>query len=233
MHFYTPAAATRIDEEAEPPVSPLTATDFHPGAATYSADGVHVGTLHRLIVDRESWDLQHIVVQETRRFSGHLFTPGTALITDDVVIPLDAVAKVTHDRVDLTMDAPALRRLPPYLSYHIAPWTARDSAMRSLSVLSGAPFVRPLVESADKTEAQLEIRSGEKIMLGHTGHRLGRVHDVLYDGRELVGVVMHPDGFFTEDVILQVRFLDRSDDLVLFAHLTEADMERLQPFQPT
>ena len=213
-------------------MSPFAATDFHPGAVAYSADGVHVGTLHRVIVDRESWDLQHIVVQETRRFSGHLFAPGTALITDDVVIPLDAVAGVTHDRVELTMTAAAIRSLPPYLSYHIAPWTGRDSTMHALSILSGAPFVRPLVETADKTEEELEIRAGEKIMLGRTGHRLGRVRDVLFDGRELVGVVMHPDGFFTEDVILQVRFLDRSDDLVLFAHLTEADLEFLSPFHP-
>jgi len=51
-------------------------------------------------------------------------------------------------------------------------------------------------------------------------------------GRELVGVVMDPAGLFNDDVILQVRFLERGDDLVLFARLTEQDLERLQPFRP-
>jgi hypothetical protein len=40
-------------------------------------------------------------------------------------------------------------------------------------------------------------------------------------------------GFFKEDVLLQVRFLGRSDDLALFAHLTEADLEHLKPFHPS
>src|SRR6202521_1340680 len=46
----------------------------------------------------------------------------------------------------------------------------------------------------------------------------------------LVGVVIHPDGWWEHDVVLQVRFLERSDDLALFAHLTDRDVERLQPF---
>jgi hypothetical protein len=40
-------------------------------------------------------------------------------------------------------------------------------------------------------------------------------------------------GFFKEDVLLQVRFLGRSDDLALFAHLTEIDLEHLEPFHPS
>jgi hypothetical protein len=69
-------------------------------------------------------------------------------------------------------------------------------------------------------------------MMGHTGRRIGRVRDVLFDGRELVGVVMDPEGWLDEDVILQVRFLERSDDLVLFARLSDEDLARLQPFHP-
>jgi len=47
-----------------------------------------------------------------------------------------------------------------------------------------------------------------------------------------MGVVMDPAGLFNDDVILQVRFLERGDDLVLVARLTEQDLERLQPFRP-
>ena len=90
----------------------------------------------------------------------------------------------------------------------------------------------PYSESADKTENELEINAGENVMLGHTGKRLGRVHDVLFDGGELIGVVIHPDGWWQHDVVVQVRFLDRSDDLALFATLTEKDIENMPPFSP-
>jgi hypothetical protein len=56
------------------------------------------------------------------------------------------------------------------------------------------------------------------------------VRDVLYDGRELAGVVIHPDGWRQNDVVLQVRFLERSDDLALFARLTARDIEQMPPF---
>lgn len=52
------------------------------------------------------------------------------------------------------------------------------------------------------------------------------------DDAELVGVVVHADGYFKEDVLLQVRFPDRSDDPALVAHLTPSDIEHLAPLQP-
>ena len=94
-------------------------------------------------------------------------------------------------------------------------------------------FAPPLVEEARKRLDELEISRGENVMLGHTGKKLGTVRDVVLDDGELAGIVVHPVGFFKEDVLLQVRFLGRSDDLALFAHLTEADLEHLKPFHPS
>lgn len=70
-------------------------------------------------------------------------------------------------------------------------------------------------------------------MLGHTGRRLGHVKEVLFDGDELVGIVMEPEGFFREPVILPRRLFERSDDAALFARLTEEDLKHLEPFVPT
>jgi sporulation protein YlmC with PRC-barrel domain len=208
------------------------AADFHPGAGVYSVDGVHVGNLHRIVVDADTWDLHELIVEETRRFSGHLFTPGVALMTADIIVPMDAVEGVRHERVDLVLDAAAVRRLPPYLSYGYAPLTTGDVGHMVAALAGGAPYAKPLVETAAKTPDELEINPGESVMLGHTGQCLGRVRDVLFDGRELVGVVIRPEGFFKEDVILQVRFLERSDDAALFAHLRPEDIEHLTPFHP-
>jgi len=70
-------------------------------------------------------------------------------------------------------------------------------------------------------------------MLGHTGKKLGTVKDVLFHDDQLVGVVLHPEGLLKQEVILPRRFLDRSDDLALFAKLSESDLDHLQPFRPS
>jgi uncharacterized protein YrrD len=67
-------------------------------------------------------------------------------------------------------------------------------------------------------------------MLGTTGRRLGRVEDVLLDHGALIGVVVRPEGFFKRDVVLPINFINRADDMALFADLTESDIEQLRPF---
>jgi sporulation protein YlmC with PRC-barrel domain len=203
--------------------------DFHPGARVETKDGKHVGSLHRLVIDRESWDLKEIIVKETEWFSGRLLAPGSGLLAEDVIVPLETLASVTHDQILLSVTAAEVRAMPPYLTYGYAAAQPGDT-LRVIAAQAGFGGYWPYSETANKTEDELEINAGENVMLGKTGKRLGRVRDVLYDGRELVGVVIHPDGWWEHDVVLQVRFLERSDDLALFAHLTDRDVERLQPF---
>jgi sporulation protein YlmC with PRC-barrel domain len=215
----------------EPQDAAARIADFHLGAEVHAADGRHIGTLHRVIVNRDTWEPAAVVVQETRGFSGHSLAAGAGLLTDDVVVPLSAVATVTRDRVDLSLSAADVRRLPPYLSYSYPALSTGQKVIDELNVLAW-PSMHPMVETAAKAADEIEIRSGESVMLGHTGRVLGRVRDVILDDGELAGIVLHPTGFFKHDVVLQVRFLERSDDAVLFAHLDDADLEHLQPFQP-
>jgi uncharacterized protein YrrD len=84
-------------------------------------------------------------------------------------------------------------------------------------------------EIANKPEGQIEIDRGENVMLGTTGRRLGRVQDVLFDHDELKGIVMRPEGLFKRDVVLPISFIERADDLALFAKLNESDIEQLKP----
>ena len=205
--------------------------DFHFGAPVFAADGVHVGELHRLIVDEDSLDPHAIVVKEARHFSGQ-HTGGSALIEDDVAVPLSAVRSAHHDRVDLAVDAAAVRHTEPDLSYRYAPLTPGDAARMLVAEVGQVAYIPRLVEDAHKRLDELEITPGENVMLDKTGRTLGTVRDVVFDGGEVIGIVMHPSGFFKEDVLLQVRFLGRSDDLALFAHLSEDDLRHLQPFQP-
>ena len=215
---------------------------FHFGARCVSSDGKHVGSLNFMIVDGESFDIHAIVVKETRHFSGHSVA-ATALMEDDISIPLSAVKDVTRDLITLSITSAEVRRTEPYLTYQYAPPAKGDAgrllvATRELvkrlpAQVAQTVYAPHLVEEAHKRLDELEIHQGENVMLGHTGKKLGTVRDVVLDEGELAGVVIRPEGFFKEDVLLQVRFLGRSDDLALFAHLTEADIARLEPFHPS
>jgi hypothetical protein len=100
------------------------------------------------------------------------------------------------------------------------------------AVLAASPTVPHWVEQvANKPAGELEIDGGENVMLGHTGRKLGTVKDVLFDGDELVGIVLRPEGLFKSDVILPRRFLDRSDDAALFAQIDDQDLGHLEPFK--
>jgi sporulation protein YlmC with PRC-barrel domain len=208
------------------------ATDFHLGAAVYSSDDTHVGELEGTLVDKDSLELKALVVKEDSRFSGHFLRPGSLLLTDELVVPLSAVRGVTHERVDLQLTAGELRRLPPYLTYRFAAPTPTEEVGQALDVLTATMAAPRVEETADKPASELEIDLGENVMLGHTGKKLGHVKDVLFDGAELVGVVILPAGLLREEVVLPRRFIGRSDDAALFAQLGPDDLEHLKPFGP-
>ena len=205
--------------------------DFHLGAPVYSSDGRHIGALSAMLADEESLDLHAIVVKETNRFSGQHWE-AAALMEDDIAIPIHAVVQAGRERITLSITSAEARRTPPYLTYRCAPIQRGGMGGMLFAQIGETAYAPRLVEEAHKRLDELEIRGGENVMLGHTGHKLGTVRDLVMDEGELAGIVVHPTGFFKEDVLLQVRFLGRSDDMALFAHLSEDDLAHLQPFHP-
>ena len=211
--------------------SAVKAEDFHLGADVYSSDGKEVGKLVHVLVDSD-YTLKALVVKESAGFSGRLFSPGSLTVADEFIVPKDAVASMTRDRVDVKPSAAEMRHLPPYLSYREKGETVGQELEDQAGVFGSGPEIPQWLEQvANKPPDELEIDGGENVMLGHTGKKLGTVKDVLFDGDELVGVVLKPEGLFKKEVILPRRFLDRSDDAALFAKLDESDLAHLEPFQ--
>jgi sporulation protein YlmC with PRC-barrel domain len=208
------------------------AKDFHLGADVYASDGVEVGKLVHVLVGSD-YTLQALVVKESAQFSGRRLAPGSLSLADEVIVPKDAVKALTHGRLDLSLSSADVRRLPPYLSYREKGETVGEGLEDAAGVFGSGPEVPNWLEQvANKPDTELEIDGGENVMLGHTGKKLGTVKDVLFDGDQLVGVVLRPEGLFRKELILPRRFLDRSDDAALFANLDEHDLEHLATFAP-
>lgn len=202
------------------------------GADVYSADGHEVGKLVHLIVGPD-YGLRALVVKENSAFSAHSLAPTSWMVADEFVVPKDAATKVTRERVDVRLSAADLRRLPPYLSYRERGESVAEVLEDTAGVLGSGPELPNWMEQvANKGPDELEIDGGENVMAGRSGRRLGTVKDVLFEGDQLVGVVLQPDGWFKHEVVLPRRFLDRSDDMALFASIEEKEVERLTPFRP-
>lgn len=203
---------------------------FRLGGDVIGSDGLKAGTLVSVLVEEQGFDPRALVVKSYESLVGRELPAERLLITDEVVIPIESVASATHDNVQLAIPASEVRLQPPYLSYRFKPMTLGTASLEESEILTGGVGVPNAEEVANKPEGQIEIEQGESVMLGETGHRLGRIHDVLYDKGELIGVVIQPEGFFKKDVVLPIKFISRADDLALFARLDEKDVKSLQPF---
>lgn len=205
-------------------------SDLRLGADVATSDGVNVGTVVSLIVDEDGFTPRALVVKHEESLAARLLAAEKFFTTDEVVISIAAVESVDHDLVKLSMSADEVRRQPLYLSYRRPVMTTGDAVLEEGELLGGGLALPKVEEVANKPDGEIEIDRGENVMLGTTGHRLGRVEDVLLDKGELIGVVIRPEGFFKRDVVLPIRFINRADDMALFADLTESDIEQLKPF---
>ena len=205
-------------------------SDLRLGADVFTNDGVNVGTIVSLIVAEDGFSPRSLVVKHEESLAGRLIAAEKFFTTDEVVIPITAVESATHDQVRLSMSAADVRRQPLYLSYRPQSETTGEAVLEEGQLITGGLGLPRVEEFANKPDGEIEIDRGENVMLGKTGRRLGRVEDVLLDHGALVGVVIRPEGFFKRDVVLPMRFINRADDLALFADLTESDIEQLKPF---
>jgi sporulation protein YlmC with PRC-barrel domain len=205
-------------------------SDFRLGAKVVDSEGRAAGTLVSVIVDEKGFDPRSLVVKDEATLAGRLLSNEKLETTDEVLIPITAVESATHELVKLSLSAAEIRKQPLYLSYHREDETPGEAVLEETELLGGGLALPKLDEIANKPAGEIEIDRGENVMLGTTGHRLGRVEDVLFDHGELSGVVIRPEGFFKRDVVLPMRFISRADDMALFADLTEADIEQLKPF---
>jgi sporulation protein YlmC with PRC-barrel domain len=205
-------------------------SDFRLGADVVDKDGHKAGSLAGVLVDQDGFEPQAVVVRDETSLLGRLVADEKLLVTDEVVIPFSAVESATHDQVRLSLSAADVRLQKPYLSYRLRQDSPEGAVLREAELLGGGLGVPNLEEVADKPESLIEIDRDENVMIGRTGRRLGHVQDLLFDGGELAGVVVRPEGFFKQNVVLPIRFLSRSDDLALFANVSESDVEGLKPF---
>jgi sporulation protein YlmC with PRC-barrel domain len=208
-------------------------SDFRLGAEVVDNQGQKAGSLVSVIVDEKGFEVRALVVKDEATLVGRLLSAEKLFTTDEVVIAVSAVESASRDQVRLSLSADDIRRQPLYLTYRREPLTTEDAAVEEGQLLGGGLGLPKAEEIANKPAGEIEIDTGENVMLGTSGRRLGTVRDVMFDQGKLAAVVIRPDGFFKRDVVLPMSFIDRADDMALFARLAESDIENLKPYVDT
>ena len=205
-------------------------SDFRLGADVVDSNGQKAGTVVSVIVDEKGFEARALVVKDEATLAERLLSAEKLFTTDEVVIPITSVQSATRDLVRLSLSGAELRKQPLYLSYRREPRTAEDAVVEEGELIGGGLGLPKAEEIANKPADEIEIDRGENVMLGTTRQRLGTVRDVLFDQGKLAAVVIRPEGFFKRDVVLPISFIERADDMALFARLDESDIENLKPF---
>jgi uncharacterized protein YrrD len=90
------------------------------GTSVFTSDGKEVGTINRIVLDPETNEITHIVVQK-----GWLFA-------EDKVIPFGRVQSVTGDKVVIDESMGDFDQLPPFEETHYVGVSDRDAAARTM-----------------------------------------------------------------------------------------------------
>jgi hypothetical protein len=168
------------------------------------------------------------VIKESPVASGHHWYQEAHLLIDTVMVPVDSIASLTQGKIDLLLSLADIRHLPPYLSYE----NLGSSPFNIfLQVDTESWATASISETAARPPDELEVRKDENILLEDLSDIIGQVHDLIFDGGKLVAVAVRP-GLFKREVLIQCRFLHRSEHGALVARISKKDVEQLQPFQP-
>ena len=89
------------------------------GTSVFTPAGREVGTINRFVLDPETNEITHIVVQK-----GWLFS-------EDKVIPFDRVRSTNEDKVVLDLNVNDFDQLPPFEETHYVGISDRDRAART------------------------------------------------------------------------------------------------------
>jgi uncharacterized protein YrrD len=82
---------------------------FTEGAKVFTADGERVGTIDRVVLEPDTKEVTHLVVQKG------------FLLTEDKVVPMSLVGPAMEDEVTLREDAGDLEKLPDFEETHYVP----------------------------------------------------------------------------------------------------------------
>jgi len=212
------------------------------GSDVYSQEGEKLGQLHRVIIGRADLTLTHVVVDIGFLRSGRSLWEGGLGREYDRIVPIDAIASASEDRVDLVLSVDAFKAMPEYTDENYEPadpspneFDLTDIATRAdeLSAVLGSTPSAWMVARLNKPVTSAELVEGSDVWRSEPHEKVGDLKSVLSDETtgQVKALVISRGFILKHDVVLPVRYISELLDGVVRVEISDAEIERLRRFE--
>lgn len=218
--------------------------DLHAGADVLSRDGRKLGTLSRVVVNKDTLKITHVVVDTGILRSGKPLWEGGWTLPHDRVVPLGALAGVGSERVELTMTADEFRDhsvnydteffkpmpdlKPGKLDY--------SDVQRFAASIPGEPGAFVIHDVLAKSPDEVDIKKDAPVYRLNPYGKIGEVERVIFDeaSSRVTSLVIRRGFLFTYDVVLPAKYItDVVEALrgLIFVDMTDEQVDALKVFE--
>lgn len=216
--------------------------DLHLGASVVSRDGRKLGTLHRFVVNKDTYNLTHIVVDLGVLRSGQPAWAGGWGLSHDRKVPVAAVTDADSDEVRLSMSAEEFRdHSVDYIEEHFdrmpdthPGWHLDTSDVARLAAsIPGEPGPAMLHEVLAIAPDEVDIKRDSPVWRLNPHQKIGEVERVVFDkdSGKVSEIVVRRGLLFSKDILLPVRHIVEVVADVIRVDIDDAALESLAEFR--
>lgn len=218
-------------------------TNLEAGIDVYSSDGHKLGSLHRMVLKRSDLSLTHVVVDIGFLRSGHHLWEGGFGLDYDRVVPVEAVADVSGERLTLGLTADEFKDMPEYTEEHFEEprdLTPHDydltdvvSQAQQLAGFLGNTSNAWLVQKLNRPLNSVDIVEGTDVWRQEPHEKLGDVKRLLFDPADghLQALVIQRGFIFHKDVVLPARYISELFDDLVRVDISDAELAQLSEYE--
>jgi sporulation protein YlmC with PRC-barrel domain len=226
--------------------------DLSIGAPVVSSEGRQIGTLQRIVVERDERRVTHIVIDPGLVESGNLLAPGGWEKPRARIVPISAVHNVGTEIIQLTLDQRAFAAEPLFEQEYYADADLQTGEVQpegekprfrlgelihyiaTAAGLGAAPY-EPTTEIAfQESSKSAEIAAGTPVWRRTPHEELGIIERVLADAEtnQITAFVLRPKGRSSKVIQVPIEAVSDVQDGVVHVTLSESDVAKLQPYEP-
>ncbi len=227
--------------------------DLHIGAAVKGSDGNHLGTLSRIVIERDHPRVTHLVIDPGLLESGNLLAPGGWEKPRERVVPVSLVAAVEDDTIQLSCDEATFAAEPLFEHKEFAPaeiaapapgttpphWWSRFRVGELINYIASgfgfgaAPYVAPAEITYNEPTGTSAIAEGTPVWRVEPHEEIGSVQRVLADPetQHVTAIVIRREGPFGDRRILPVTAIADMQDDMLHTRLSDEELDALPPYE--
>lgn len=221
--------------------------DLHIGTPVSGSDGSHLGTLTRIVIERDNGAVTQLVVDPGLVESGNLLAPGGWEKPRERVVPLSLLKSADDHRVLLSCDEVAFQQQPLFEQQYYADYDQLDTLpprfrlgelinyIASAAGVGGAPYEGPHVIQYNEPTGAAEIAEGTPVWRREPHEEIGVVERVLFDTQtqRVTALVLRGSGIVGhQQVVLPLNAIADIDDEVVHVTLSDSELDALATYQP-